>query len=359
MSKSLSRFYAVAIKINIALLFAFLPCYFCLHALAKNHVAYADDAVVIDVPIVLDDEVETYGGVRVQKFDSETNKNIAQGNATLQGVKFAIKLKANLSASEINTMATGSLKEDGRTQKDVIVNNKTYSAGSIVTYIYTNSDGVAQTGSAADGKTATASLPSTDRTLPAGIYTIEEVSGDNKTYLTSDTTARTFRIGNNYVASNNATLRGDGVIVTSTFDPLKQKTDGTFEAGESLIKSSEKGFKNTVVRGGVKIRKQDFETKLTTPQGNASLNGTTFEIINKSSKAVLVDGTSYATGAVCKTITVKDGVAETAHILLEKNKLARDILQKICLRERLRLLTIERLFLLILMAKQMTFFIIK
>ena len=68
---------------------------------------------------------------------------------------------------------------------------------------------------------------------------------------------------------------------------------------------------NEVVRGGVLIEKRDLESKLLTPLGGASLDGTLFEITNKSKNAVYVDGALYEPETVCLTIEVKDGVAQS------------------------------------------------
>ena len=66
-----------------------------------------------------------------------------------------------------------------------------------------------------------------------------------------------------------------------------------------------------VVRGGVLIEKRDLESGLFTPLGGASLDGTLFEITNKSINAVYVNGALYEPGEVCATIEVVDGIAQT------------------------------------------------
>ena len=66
-----------------------------------------------------------------------------------------------------------------------------------------------------------------------------------------------------------------------------------------------------VVRGGVLIEKRDLESGLLTPLGGASLDGTLFEITNKSVNAVYVGGALYQPGEVCATIEVVDGTAQT------------------------------------------------
>ena len=66
-----------------------------------------------------------------------------------------------------------------------------------------------------------------------------------------------------------------------------------------------------VVRGCVLIEKRDLESGLLTPLGGASLDGTLFEITNKSKNAVYVGGALYQPGEVCATIEVVDGIAQT------------------------------------------------
>ena len=68
---------------------------------------------------------------------------------------------------------------------------------------------------------------------------------------------------------------------------------------------------NEVVRGGVLIEKRDLESGLLTPLGGASLDGTLFEITNKSVNAVYVSGALYQPGEVCATIEVVGGIAQT------------------------------------------------
>ena len=66
-----------------------------------------------------------------------------------------------------------------------------------------------------------------------------------------------------------------------------------------------------VQRGGLTIQKLDSETG-TTPQGDASLEGIQFEIVNQSQNPVVVNGTTATPGQVAMTITTDaSGVATT------------------------------------------------
>lgn len=66
-----------------------------------------------------------------------------------------------------------------------------------------------------------------------------------------------------------------------------------------------------VIRGGVSIEKRDLESGLLTPLGGASLDGTEFQIVNRSERSVFVDGIEYAPNAVVKTIYSVGGTAST------------------------------------------------
>ena len=61
-----------------------------------------------------------------------------------------------------------------------------------------------------------------------------------------------------------------------------------------------------VQRGGLTIQKLDSQTG-TTPQGDASLEGIVFEIVNNSQNAVVVNGNTAQPGQVAMTITTNAG----------------------------------------------------
>lgn len=143
----------------------------------------------------------------------------------------------------------------------VTVGGTEHPSGSVVMSIETKG-GVAQT--AADA-------------LPEGTYSVREVSTGSG-YRLTDTTPRTFTVVGDQYAS--------------------------FEGSDS--------FRNDVVRGGVMVEKRDAESRLASPQGDASLDGTTFEIVNRSAGPVRVGATTYQPGAVCTTLTIANGRAATA-----------------------------------------------
>ena len=139
----------------------------------------------------------------------------------------------------------------------VMVEGQKYQPGEVVKTLVTDSEGKASTA---------------DDLLPYGEYILHE-SATNESML-------------NTVPDQTILIEDDGIIYE--FD-----------------------CPNEVVRGDVLIEKRDLESGLLTPLGGASLDGTLFEITNKSKNAVYVNGALYAPGEVCATIEVVDGIAKT------------------------------------------------
>ena len=124
----------------------------------------------------------------------------------------------------------------------VIVEGQKYQPGEVVKTLMTDAEGKAST---------------SDDLLPYGEYILHE-SATNESML-------------NTVPDQTVLIEDDGVIYEFTCP-------------------------NEVVRGDVLIEKRDLESGLLTPLGGASLDGTLFEITNKSKNAVYVNGALYAPG---------------------------------------------------------------
>ena len=194
------------------------------------------------------EDTEIHGGVVIYKRDAETGEAVGQGNATVQGARFEI----------VN-----------RTGRAITVNGTSYANGQVVYSGNTDASGLFQTN---------ADL------LPYGTYELREVTPPTG-YTGDGITSRTFSI------------EQDGVVVDLT-------------APDSSIS-------NKVIRGGVKIYKYDAETGEHEGQGAATVEGAIFEIVNRSSNAVMVNGTSYTPGSVVYTgSTDASGLFETAADLL-------------------------------------------
>ena len=139
----------------------------------------------------------------------------------------------------------------------VMVEGQKYQPGEVVKTLVTDSEGKAST---------------SDDLLPYGEYILHESSTNESMLLTAP--------------DQTVLVEDDGVIY-------------------EFVMADE------VVRGGVLIEKRDLESGLLTPLGGASLDGTLFEITNKSVNAVYVNGALYQPGEVCATIEVVDGIAQT------------------------------------------------
>ena len=159
-----------------------------------------------------------------------------------------------------------------QSQLPVVVDGQTYAVGATVTSITTNADGLATTPA---------------RYLPYGSYLVRETTPPTG-YLGEGVMERTFQV------------REDNVMVDLT--------------------SYETGIVNRVARGGVMVRK--FDEQIHTDQGSGTqgdgtLEGAHFAIINKNSYAVIVDGTSYGPDETIVTIvTDATGLAQTSNSLL-------------------------------------------
>ena len=139
----------------------------------------------------------------------------------------------------------------------VIVEGQKYQPGEVVKTLVTDAEGKAST---------------SDDLLPYGEYILHESATNESMLLTAP--------------DQTVLVEDDGIIYEFT-------------------------MANEVVRGGVLIEKRDLESGLLTPLGGASLDGTLFEITNKSVNAVYVSGALYQPGEVCATIEVVDGIAQT------------------------------------------------
>lgn len=139
----------------------------------------------------------------------------------------------------------------------VMVEGQKYQPGEVVKTLVTD----------AEGKASTA-----DDLLPYGEYILRESATNESMLLTA--------------TDQTVLVEDDGVIYEFT-------------------------MADEVVRGGVLIEKRDLESGLLTPLGGASLDGTLFEITNKSINALYVGGALYQPGEVCATIEVVDGIAQT------------------------------------------------
>ena len=287
------------------------------------------------------------GGIDISKEDSEMGST-PQGNSSFAGISFEV----------VN-----------RSDNPVVVGGQTYAVGDVVMTITTDENGHASTGndvlpygtyevreSATNesmlltwtGETATVRQNGHSVAITA-VNDVERggLSVEKQDSVTgsipqgdADFSGITFEVINNSknpVIVNSEKYNPGEVVVTLTTDESGQAAtaDDALPYGEYILHESatnesmlltapdqtvlveddgviyEFTMANEVVRGGVSIEKRDLESGLLTPLGGASLDGTLFEITNKSVNSVYVDGALYAPGEVCATIEVVDGVAQT------------------------------------------------
>ena len=287
------------------------------------------------------------GGIDLEKQDSEMGAT-PQGNSSFAGIDFEI----------IN-----------RSTNPVVVGGQTYAVGEVVITITTDESGTASTGNDAlpygtyevrESQTNESMLPTwTGETVTVrqnghsvSVTAVDEVERGGLSVEKHDTITGstpqgdadfegiTFEIINN--SRNPVMVEGQkyqpGEVVKTLVTDAEGKastSDDLLPYGEYILHESatnesmlltapdqtvlveddgiiyEFTMANEVVRGGVLIEKRDLESGLLTPLGGANLDGTLFEITNKSKNAVYVNGALYAPGEVCATIEVVDGIAQT------------------------------------------------
>ena len=287
------------------------------------------------------------GGIDLEKQDSQMGTT-PQGNSSFAGISFEV----------VN-----------RSANPVVVGGQTYAVGDVVMTITTDESGHASTGSdvlpygtyeVRESQTNESMLPTwTGETVTVrqnghsvSVTAVDEVERGGLSLQKTDTITGTtpqgdadfegitFQIINN--SRNPVIVEGQkyqpGEVVktlvtdaegkASTADDLLPYDEYILHesaTNESMLLTApdqtvlveddgviyEFTMADEVVRGGVLIEKRDLESGLLTPLGGASLDGTLFEITNKSINAVYVGGALYAPGEVCATIEVVDGIAQT------------------------------------------------
>ena len=287
------------------------------------------------------------GGIDISKEDSEMGST-PQGNSSFAGISFEV----------VN-----------RSTNPVVVGGQTYAVGDVVMTITTDENGHASTGSDLlpygtyevresatnesmlltwQGETVTVrqqdhsvSVTAVDEVERGGLSVEKQDTITGSTPQgDADFEGITFQIINN--SRNPVMVEGQkyqpGEVVKTLVTDSEGKAstaDDLLPYGEYILHESatnesmlltapdqtvlveddgmiyEFTMADEVVRGGVLIEKRDLESGLLTPLGGASLDGTLFEITNKSINAVYVNGALYQPGEVCATIEVVDGVAQT------------------------------------------------
>ena len=209
--------------------------------------------------------------LEISKYDTErswTSSNKPQGDAQLEGAEYTVEYYAGHFAAADVARASGAPKRTWtfKTDADGCVDLSDAARYLVSGKLY-EQDGIA--------------------VFPLGTYLIRE-SKAPQGYLLSET---------EYCID--IAQEGDSIRLTGNL-----YADGS----EIHVKDGEK-----VVRGGVSVKKHDSETRLQTPQGDATLQGVKFEIRNLSEGSVRVGAEEHAKGdVVCTIATDQSGNASTA-----------------------------------------------
>ncbi len=222
-----------------------------------------------------DDPLNDPAGITLYKLDSETGEPYAQGDADLSGAQFTVEYydgyyetEAELPSSPKRTWVIKTKYVDGeyiaRLTDDYKVSGDDF---------YYDEDGVGVV-------------------LPLGTYVIYETKAPEG-YLIEGT----------FVDEDGTTVQAGGKFIAV----LEHEGDAVWIEGGNVYDGND-----DVIRGGVKVQKRDYDTLGTEPQGDAVLSGATFEIVNASADAVMVDGDGdgeleeFAPGAVVLTLTTDE-----------------------------------------------------
>lgn len=245
------------------------------------------------------------GGLKLTKFDREIDRSEAQGDASLDGIQFAI----------IN-------RSDNVDGGNVYVDGGTYAWGRVVKVITTER--------VSDGETFAHVAQTANDSLPYGTYEIREVNpwhavtaGDVWADTNQDDydgtatgTGATTELGRRYLYDKQSHDWKQIIEIRENGKIVEKNTDGkSLNVDES---DGGVGVSNQVIRGGVKLTKFDRELQRSFALGAASLEGVTFDIVNKSVNSdngvVLVDGKEYGYDEVVKTITTKRSVDSEGNV---------------------------------------------
>ncbi len=313
-------------------------------------IAYAEGA---DGPVVPEQVIR--GGLRVQKIDAELGSAQAQGIASLAGARFSI----------VN--ASGHA---------VVVGGTAFAPGTEVTVITTDENGIAQTGAHdlpfgtysvveveappgyelgdpsplsvevhEDGVVHDAPASFTNPVIRGGLslVKVDFDTGSSEPQGAASLAGAEFEIANAgpgpVVVGGKAYAPGD-VVMTIVTDEQGRASTGdhdlpyglytVFEAtppqgylaeeSKRTVRVTQQGtctplaspVRENVQRGGFGLRKLDADTGQDEPQGNATLAGAVYHIVNANEHPVVVHGEAYEPGAVVMAIeTDEHGWAQT------------------------------------------------
>ena len=308
------------------------------------------------------------GGLSLQKFDKELDKAQAQGEATLENAEFSI-INRSTNAVRVN----GNMYDPGQTVMKIYTDKsgKASTGARDLPYgTYEIKETGNPTGYFVDPKTSTVEIREEGKVVPSQYTFVEQVYRGDFDIKKVDRDANIAEF-----AQGDATLKGavfqvtslneqpvmvdgvvynkDEVVKTITTDekghawtegktfpygtyyyeeiesPRGYLLSGARLSGQFVIDKdgeiekrsyeSNNGPQDDVIRGGFALNKRDLDTDKNIPQGNATLENTKYEVVNRSAAAVYVDTDNdgvrerYETGdRITVLSTDADGYIRTA-----------------------------------------------
>lgn len=307
----------------------------------------AETVATYDQPTV--PETSQKGIIRLQKSDSE--RNTAQGQASLAGAVYEIRNSSNEVVSTMTTDNAGKGESERLPLGIYTVKEKTASPGyQVDPQTYT----VELTAEDASAEVFYKSVSSKEDIIRGGVAVEKWDSELDKKNAQGTATLEGTQI--QIISQNDQEILADGkvykkgeVITTLTTDKegkagtsadflpygsyqlkeVKQPGGYTsagiitrnFEIRENRkiiqMNTSDTVIKNEVIRGGVAVEKWDSELNKRAAQGEATLEGAKIQIISRNEQTVLVGEKEYKKGEVVATLTTdKEGKASTSADLL-------------------------------------------
>ena len=315
--------------------------------------------VTLDSPLT---EHVIRGGVKIQKRDADTGNTSAQGNASLAGAVFSV---INTSSHAVIVNGTAHAPETVVARLTTDARGIASSSTDLLPYgTYRIVEETAPQGYLKDGKLSVEfaitengkrvdltdmehsitnkvirggvmiqkrdietqdASPQGGATLKGAVFEIinknrEAVYVDGKLVPENEAVARIISNEDGMARTSNDLLPyGDYMLVEVT-PPAGYLAQGVIRQPFSVtdngviidLTDESHSILNQVIRGGVQIQKRDLQSGDALPQGNASLEGAVFELINMSRHDVIAGGEIYASGAViCRLTTDEHGLAKT------------------------------------------------
>lgn len=303
------------------------------------------------------------GGVQVQKVDKDTGKPITQGNASLKDAEFSIINKsANPVSVDGKTISVGSvckvIKTDDKGFATTGANSLPHgryeiyeskaSPGYKVDTSWRKSFSISEDNQLVDlanevvkepvirggvqiqkvDKDLSTPTPQGNASLKSAEFSIinksvNEVVVDGKTFA-PEAICKVITTDDKGFATTaiNTLPYGKYEIYESKPSPGYKLDEGwrktvVISEDNKFVDIRNEAVKEPVIRGGVQIQKIDKELNRVYAQGDATLRGAEFSIVNKSANKVAVDGKTFDVNTVCKIITTdENGYAATAQSCL-------------------------------------------